>query len=36
MNNRDLNIDQNNCDYHFGHNRAALVIIDSFIITQIK
>lgn len=28
MNNRDINqdldIDQNNRDYHFGHNRAAL------------
>ena len=24
MINRDLNIDQNNRDYHFGHNRAAL------------
>ena len=23
--NRDLNIDQNNRDYHFGHNRGALV-----------
>ena len=23
--NRDLNIDQNNGDYHFGHNCAALV-----------
>jgi len=22
--NRDLNIDQNNSDYHFGPNRAAL------------
>ena len=25
INNRDYNIDQNNCDYDFGHNRAALV-----------
>ena len=24
MNNRDLNIDQNNLDYHFGHYHAAL------------
>jgi len=24
INNRDLNIDQNNRDYHFGPNRAAL------------
>ena len=24
MNIRDLNIDQNNHDYHFGHKRAAL------------
>ena len=23
--NRDLNIDQNNRDYHFGHDRAALL-----------
>ena len=25
INNRDFNIDQNNRDYYFGHNRAALV-----------
>ena len=25
LNNRDLNIDQNNHDYDFCHNRAALV-----------
>jgi len=25
INNRDFNIDQNNRDYDFGHNRAALV-----------
>ena len=25
INNRDLNFDQNNRDYDFGHNRAALV-----------
>ena len=25
INNRDYNIDQNNRDYDFGHNRAALV-----------
>jgi len=24
INNRDLNIDQNNCDYNFGPDRAAL------------
>lgn len=24
MNNRDLNIDRNDHDYHFAHNRAAL------------
>ena len=24
INNRDFNIDQNNRDYDFGHNRAAL------------
>jgi len=24
-NNRDFNIDQNNRDYDFGHNRAALI-----------
>ena len=25
MNNRDINIDQNNRDNHFGNNRAALI-----------
>ena len=25
INNRDLNFDQNNRDYDFGHNRAALI-----------
>ena len=25
VNNRDLNIDQNNRDYNFAHNRAALI-----------
>ena len=25
INNRDYNIDQNNRDYDFGHNRAALL-----------
>ena len=28
--NRDLNIDQNNRDYHFGRNRAALISIQAF------
>ena len=27
LNNRDLNIDQNNREYEFCHNRAALVLI---------
>ena len=27
INYRDFNIDQNSGDYHFGHNRAALVTI---------
>ena len=26
INNRDYNIDQNNRDYDFGHNRAALIM----------
>jgi len=26
MINRDVNIDQNNRDYHFGHNRALLPV----------
>ena len=25
LNNRDINIDQNNRDYDFSHNRAALI-----------
>lgn len=25
MNNGDINIDQNNHDYYFGHNRAAVL-----------
>ena len=31
--NRDLNIDQNNRDYHFGHNRAALDVMLSYVLT---
>ena len=27
LNNRDINIDQNNRDYDFSHNRAALIAI---------
>ena len=30
MNNRDVNIDQNNRDYDFGHNRAALIPTNRF------
>ena len=26
LNNRDINIDQNNRDYDFSHNRAALIV----------
>ena len=29
INNRDFNIDQNNRDYDFGHNRAALPLSDN-------
>ena len=27
LNNHDFNIDQNNCDYEFFHNRAALLCV---------
>ena len=27
VNNRDINIDQNNHDHHFGNNRAALGLV---------
>jgi len=34
-NNPDLNIDQNNRDYHFGHNRATLALcIITFILNE--
>ena len=36
LNNRDLNIDQNNRDYDVSHNRAALCVIHSLLIYHLN